>query len=75
MASGTINFSSNNSNLAGKIEWSSSSNGTNANSSNVTATLYVRRTNNYTTTGTWTGTLNIGGEERSFSKSLHSYPT
>lgn len=67
MASGTINFSSNNSNLAGKIEWSSSSNGTNANSSNVTATLYVRRTNNYTTTGTWTGTLNIGGEERSFS--------
>lgn len=67
MASGTINFSSNNSNLAGKIEWSSSSNGTNANSSNVTATLYVRRTNNYTTTGTWTGILNIGGEERSFS--------
>lgn len=67
MASGTINFSSNNSNLAGKIEWSSSSNGTNANSSNVTATLYVRRTNNYNTTGTWTGTLNIGGEERSFS--------
>lgn len=67
MASGTINFSSNNSNLAGKIDWSSSSNGTNANSSNVTATLYVRRTNNYTTTGTWTGILNIGGEERSFS--------
>lgn len=67
MASGTINFSSNNSNLAGKIDWSSSSNGTNANSSNVTVTLYVRRTNNYTTTGTWTGILNIGGEERSFS--------
>lgn len=67
MASGTINFSSNNSYLAGKIEWSSTSNGSNANSSNVTATLYIRRTNNYTTTGTWTGVLNIGGEEKSFS--------
>lgn len=67
MASGTINFNANDGRLAGKIEWSSTSNGSNANTSNVTATLYVRRTDSYTTTGTWNGALNIGGEERGFS--------
>lgn len=70
MASGTINFSTNDSRLNGKIEWSSSSNGAVANTSNVSATLYIRRTDSYTTTGNWNGVLNIGGEERSFS--VHS---
>lgn len=59
--------------LQGRIIWSSSINGNNAgeqatyNSSNVTATLQVHRTNSATTTGTWTGSLNINGDNRNFS--------
>lgn len=72
MASGTINLSSNNSKLAGKIDWWSSSNGPNANSSNVSATLYARRTDGYTTKGTWSGSLEIAGTTQNFSKSSTS---
>ena len=53
--------------LQGRIVWSSSSNGSVANSSNVSATLQVHRTNSATTTGTWTGALNINGDERGWS--------
>lgn len=67
MASGTINLGSNNSKLAGRIVWSSSSNGSSANSSQVTGTFQVRRTDGYTTKGTWTGSMNIGGRVESFS--------
>ncbi len=67
MASGTINLGSNRSNLEGRINWSSSSNGSNANTSNVWAEIQVRRNDGYTTTGTWNGALNIGGTEQSFS--------
>ena len=67
MASGTINLGSNKSNLEGRINWSSSSNGSNANTSNVWAEIQVRRNDGYTTTGTWNGALNIGGEEQRFS--------
>ena len=67
MASGTINLGSNNSKLAGRIVWSSSSNGSSANSSQVTGTFKVRRTDGYTTKGTWTGSMNIGGRVESFS--------
>lgn len=67
MASGTINLGSNRSNLEGRINWSSSSNGSNANTSNVWAEIQVRRNDGYTTTGTWNGALNIGGEEQRFS--------
>lgn len=70
MASGTINFNTNDGRLNGKIEWSSSSNGSSSNTSNVTAALYVRRTDSYSTTGTWRGSLNIGGEEKGFSLHL-----
>lgn len=45
--------------LQGKIEWVSTSNGSSANSSNVSMSLLARRTNNYSTTGTWTGNMNI----------------
>lgn len=45
--------------LQGKIEWVSTSNGPSANSSNVSMSLLARRTNNYSTTGTWTGNMNI----------------
>lgn len=64
MASGTINLSTNNSKLAGKIQWWSSSNGSVSNSSNIDATLYVRRTDGYTTTGTFAGKINIAGQEQ-----------
>lgn len=66
MASGTINLGTSGY-LQGQIVWSSYSNGSSANSSNVTASLQVRRTNSYTTTGTWTGNLNIGGNNQSYS--------
>lgn len=59
-ASGTIPLSTSG-NMTGQIVWSSVSNGTSKNSSTVYADLYVRRTNNYTTTGTFTGAINIGG--------------
>ena len=67
MASGTIILSSTRNVLEGRINWSSSSNGSNANTSNVWAELQVRRNDGYTTTGTWTGAMNIGGQEQSFS--------
>lgn len=67
MASGTINLGSNNSKLAGRIVWSSSSNGSSANSSQVSGTFQIRRTDGYTTKGTWTGSMNIGGKVESFS--------
>ena len=67
MASGTITFSTTREVLEGRINWSSSSNGSSANSSNVWGELQVRRNDGYTTTGTWTGAMNIGGQEQSFS--------
>lgn len=63
MASGSFTFGASGY-LQGKIDWSSSSNGSNANSSNVTANLYARRTNNYTTTGrSWSGYVKIGSAQ------------
>ena len=67
MASGTIKLGSNKANLEGRINWSSSSNGSNANTSNVWAEIQIRRNDGYTTTGIWNGSLNIGGQEQSFS--------
>lgn len=61
MASGTIWLSSTIGTLQGKIEWSSYSNGSSANSSTVTATLYIARTDGYTTTGTFDWGFNVGG--------------
>ena len=66
MASGTISLGSSGY-LTGQIVWSSSSNGSSKNTSTVTASLQVKRTNSYTTTGTWTGSLNIGGTVEEFS--------
>lgn len=67
MASGTISLGTSNQ-ITGRIKWSSTSNGTSANTSTVTATIQVKRTDSYTTTGTWTGSLKIGGTTKSFSK-------
>ena len=68
MASGTISLGTSGA-IIGQIVWSSSSNGTSANSSQVMATIQVKKTSNTTqsTTGTWTGYLNINGDNRSFS--------
>ena len=66
MASGTISLGTIGY-MTAQIVWSSSSNGSTANSSNVTATLQVAKTHSYSTWGTWTGKLNIGGTEQDFS--------
>ncbi len=66
MASGTISLGTVGY-MTAQIVWSSSSNGSTANTSTVTATLQVAKTHSYTTWGTWTGNLNIGGNDQSFS--------
>ena len=61
MASGSFEFTPDGY-LQGKIDWSSTSNGSSANSSNVTAILYARRTNSYTTYGkSWSGWVHVNG--------------
>jgi hypothetical protein len=69
MASGTINLGTSG-NIKGRITWSSKSNGTAANSSAITATIQVARTDSYTTTGTWSGYLSLNGTNYNFS--LHT---
>ena len=68
MANGTISLGTSGA-ILGQIVWSSSSNGTAQNSSQVTASIQVKKTSNTTqsTTGTWTGNLNINGDNRNFS--------
>lgn len=53
--------------MFGQIVWSSTSNGTAANTSTVTATIQVSRTSPYVTTGTWTGNIKVGGTTKTFS--------
>lgn len=52
MASGTISLTSSTSKLAGRVTWSSTPN-TAENKSSVTMKFQIRRTDSYTTTGTW----------------------
>lgn len=47
--------------LYGRILWEAESNGTAANTSTVTAKLQLHRQSGYTTTGTWKGSLTVGG--------------
>lgn len=62
MASGIILGTTNNQHIDSKIEWSGASN-IETNSSSVTASLYLRRNNTgFTTEGTGSFTLNIGGQ-------------
>lgn len=52
MASGSWTFGTRNSLIQGKVNWSSSSNGSSANSSNISVSVYFRRTNSgYTSSG------------------------
>lgn len=62
MASGTINLARNPTGvyLIGRINWSSKSNGTQNNTSTVTAELQLQRDAANTTTGTFKGTFAVG---------------
>lgn len=62
MASGTITGKTNNDGISAKIVWSSVAD-VEANKSTVTATLYYKRLNNYTTYGTGNFSLAIGDYE------------
>lgn len=67
-AGSVIALSSPTSNAEAKIEWSSTSNGSTANSSEVTASVYLRRTKTGNTSGTFSGTLSVGGNYHSISQ-------
>ena len=62
MIEGTITLKSTASGkLYGRILWEAESNGTAANTSAVTAKIQLHRQSGYTTTGTWKGSLTVGG--------------
>ena len=63
MAGGTISGSTNNTGISSKIVWSAVTD-VDANTSTVTATLYYKRLNNYTTYGTGSFTLTIGSAKK-----------
>ena len=67
MAKGTITGKTNNDGISSKIVWSSVTD-VEANTSTVTATLYYKRINNYTTYGTGSFTLAIGSTKKTESK-------
>ena len=70
MASGTITLTAYGklpSYLNGRIVWSSVSNGTAANTSTVTAQIQISRNSSVATSGTWYGSLNIGGTTKQIS--------
>lgn len=71
MASGNITLTrsgtSSSGKMYGQIVWSATSNGTEANTSTVTASVQVKRQDGYTTTGTWKGNLTIGGSTKTIS--------
>ena len=68
MASGTINGSTGNQYIDSKIEWSATAD-TSANTSTVTAKLYYKRNNTgFTTSGTGSFSLTIGGTKKTASK-------
>lgn len=74
MASGTYNLSLEHSSSSvtfqGQLRWSSTSNGTTANSSNVTVELYARKQGSSTaTSGTFKGYITIDGTKVTFSQS------
>lgn len=64
MASGTFSIGTKGY-LEARISWNSTANGSTKNNSTVTAKLQIRRTNSYTTTGTWGYSLKIGSKSKS----------
>lgn len=72
MANGIITLSTTRDVLEGRIVWESASNGSAANSSYVAGHLQVRRNDGYTTKGTWSGAMRIGGTVQEFSRASTS---
>ena len=72
MASGSWEFSTSNTYITGRIRWSSTSNGSSANTSTVIAYLDYKKSSSSTasTYGTFTGTITVNGSSGSISKSL-----
>ncbi|MGN0194390.1 MAG: DUF859 family phage minor structural protein [Pseudoramibacter sp.] len=68
MASGSISGNTNNKYIICQLNWQSGAN-TDGNYSEVYAQLHYRRTNNYTTSGTISGTINIDGTNFNYSGS------
>lgn len=69
MASGTITLKRTGSGyLNGRIQWESVSNGTQKNTSTVTATLQIQRGAQNTTTGTFKGAFTVGGASQNISQ-------
>lgn len=69
MASGTINLGTSN-HLTAQIKWTATANGTAANTSTVKVTVQVARSygSAYTTSGTFKGSVTVGGTTKSISK-------
>lgn len=69
MANGILTLTRNDSGvyLDGQIEWEAESNGAQANTSTVTATLKLKRSARNTTTGTFKGTFTVGSTSRTIS--------
>lgn len=70
MASGTITLTAYGKlpgYLNGRIVWNSTSNGTAANTSTVTAQFQISRNSSVATSGTWKGSLNVGGTTKQIS--------
>lgn len=65
-ANGEISLGSNGA-LSGRIIWWSTAGSSSENSSNVSAELQIRRNDGYTTTGTFTGNLQIHTENQNYS--------
>lgn len=64
MASGTISLGTKGY-LTAQIKWESTAHDSTKNNSTVTAYLQIKRTNPYTTTGTWGGKLTVGSTSAS----------
>ncbi len=73
MMNGTINGTTNNDGISAKIVWSAVSS-VDDNSSTITATLYYKRINGYTTWGTGDFAITIGDSTKSQSKFIEIVP-
>ena len=76
MASGSWTFSTANQYITGRVRWSSTSTGSSANTSSVTAYLDYMKSSSSTaaTYGTFSGSISINGSSGSISKSLTLNP-
>lgn len=63
MINGEITLIKGGRNLIGRVFWESESNGSIENSSTVTAKVQIHRQAGFTTTGTWKGSINVGGKD------------